>query len=87
MSHTMSSGVIIATHGDTGPASEITYDVRINWPDGTVRDVPGVQPTCNRPPDDYDTIPAEPGTDFLVAFVGDRVRIFIQEYPDSAECA
>lgn len=79
-------GLVVSSNVPSGPASSITYVVKL-WVKGSTITVSGIKPGTNRPPDEIDTLAAKPGT--LVKRIqfspGDYVYDF-QEFPAWADC-
>ena len=80
------SAVITATHNSPGPASGIRYDVDVNMPDGYIRSFQQRASSSPRPPDDYDSVGAQPGAMVDVIMQTNRLYFLIPCYPDSSEC-
>jgi len=64
-------GVIVSVQGtNPGPASGISYTVKLNLPDGTTPTYSGVKPHNYRHPDTIDTIAATIGSGFFAFSIG-----------------
>lgn len=70
-----------------GPASGISYTVKMSFPSGTVAVVSGVKPHNWRWPNTLDTQAATPGTAVLAYDVGGQMQFFICEGLATTECA
>jgi hypothetical protein len=81
------TGVIVSSNTATpGPASAITYTIRVNLPDGIV-EFAGVKPHGTRWPDTLNTVPAPAGTPIVVWVNGPQVTFDVNEKPDLGGCA
>lgn len=82
------TGVIVSVQGTTpGPASGITYTVKVNLPNGSTAEYAGVKPHNTRYPDSIDTVAASNGTAFFVFSVGGIFQYQIIELPATTGCA
>ena len=80
------SGVVVSSNTTTpGPASGITYTIRVNLPDGIV-EFPGVRPHGSRWPDAINTIPAPPGTPITVWVDGTQITFDVRENFEFEPC-
>lgn len=92
MSDAPYTGVVLATHNSPGPASGLRYDVRLNMPDGTVRELTNVASDYLIPPqaDLYDHLGTPPNGDFPFRIVGEGtlniIKLFIPCFVDSIDC-
>ena len=81
------SGVVVGVRGATpGPASNIAYDIKVNYPDGRAVTYPNVPPTQPRWPDTIDTVASPVGTPVTVAVAGGKLWFQLIELPKLAEC-
>lgn len=81
-------GVVESVQGtNPGPASGITYTVKLNLPnqDGPVT-IDGVVPHNNRRDDDLWIRAAKPGTAVIGVLDGDDIQLTIIELDDYTDC-
>ena len=70
MGATVYFGVIDRVHGDEGPPSGITYDIKINTGDARPFVFEGVRPANGRLTDEWDIVPFPVGTGVIVGEQG-----------------
>lgn len=82
-----SAGAVESVNGSTGPASGITYNVRVNLPGSPSVLFSGVTPWRPRWPEDkVDTVPCPIGTPIDVLQFGTSYYFDIPEMPVVNEC-
>lgn len=75
-----SMGVIVSVQGQNpGPASGISYTVKVNLPNGSTAQFSEVKPHNYRHPDTIDTVAATPGSGFAYFSIGGQFQYQIIE--------
>lgn len=81
------NGVVKGINGPAvGPASQITYLVRVNMPGAGIVDFDGVKPCCQRWPEEIDTVACPVDTPVGVKQYGTSVFFDIPELPKIIQC-
>lgn len=78
-------GFIVQQYGAPGPASGVSYDIKVNEDNQSVT-YTGVVPSTPRPPEEIDVGEIEPNTAVEAWRVGGVMHFLFTEYPHTDEC-
>ena len=81
------TGVVVSSNTTTpGPASTITYTVRVNLPEGPVEFAGTVPAAGTRLPDSINVVPAKPGTPIFLSIDGPTINYMVYEAFQTDTC-